>query len=151
VNLHSLRVAFRTSLGIGVLASVVLGFGTSACDARMREIRSGLSADELRLFDRGAELSSPCWACHDFYGTQNKVGPHLTGLYGRRAGESTFGGYSEALRQSGVVWDDATLDRFLASPQRFAPGTTMVSPGIPNAADREALRFYIEQVTSAPR
>jgi cytochrome c len=46
-----------------------------------------------------------------------------------------------------VVWDDRTLDAFLASPQRFAPGTTMVSPGLESRADREALLFYIQQVT----
>ena len=118
-----------------------------ACDARVREIRSRLSDSELLRFDRGSQLSAPCWTCHDFYGTQNKVGPYLSGVYGRRAGSGAFGGYSDALRATAAVWDDQTLDAFLADPQRFAPGTTMVSPGIGSPADREALIFYIKQVT----
>ena len=118
------------------------------CDARVRAIRSRLSESERALFDRGAQVSAPCWACHDFYGTQNKVGPYLSGLLGRRAGSIAFGGYSDALRGTAAVWDDRTLDAFLADPQRFAPGTTMMSPGVPDAADRRALVFYIEQVTA---
>jgi cytochrome c len=135
-----LRLAIGACLALSVAA-------LPGCDARVREIRQRLPDDQLPLFDRGSQLAAPCWACHDFYGTQNRIGPHLSGLFGRRAGESTFGAYSEALRQTGVVWDEDTLDRFLASPQRFAPGTTMVSPGIANPADRAALSFYIEQVT----
>ena len=118
-----------------------------ACDSRVREIRSGLSDPELLLFDRGQKLSSPCWACHDFYGTQNKVGPHLSRLYGRRVGESSFPGYSEAMRRSGIVWNDRTLARFLTNPQGFVPGTTMVSPGIASRADLDAMLFYMRQVT----
>lgn len=122
----------------------------SACDRHVREIRSQLSPAERTLFDRGNKLASPCWTCHDFTGTQNRVGPHLVGLYGRRAGESSYGGYSVALRSTGVVWDDRTLDAFLATPQRFAPGTTMVFPGITSPDDRAALLFYMKQVTRKP-
>ena len=132
---------------VAPLALVLAAAALSACDARVRRIRSRLSGQELILFDRGREVSSQCWACHDFYGTQNRVGPYLSGLYGRRAGSANFGGYSIALRSTAAVWDDRTLDAFLADPQRFAPGTTMMSPGVSDPADREALIFYIKQVT----
>lgn len=132
---------------VAPLALVLAVAALSACDARVRRIRSRLSDQELTLFDRGIKVASPCWACHDFYGTQNKVGPYLSGLYGRRAGSANFGGYSDALRSTAAVWDDRTLDAFLADPQRFAPGTTMVSRGVPDPADRRALIFYIKQVT----
>ncbi len=135
------------ALARSLLLALSLASLLTGCDARVREIRSRLSDQQRVLFDRGARLSGPCWACHDFYGTQNKVGPYLSGIYGRRAGSSTFGAYSDALRATGVVWDDRTLDAFLASPQRFAPGTTMVSPGLESRADREALLFYMQQVT----
>lgn len=129
-------------------ALVLLGVGLSTgCDSRAREIRSKLSDRELMLFDRGQKLSSPCWACHDFYGTQNKVGPYLSGLYGRRAGSAAFPGYSQALRESGIVWNDETLRRFLADPRSAVPGTNMVSPGIPDRADLDALVFYTKLVT----
>lgn len=140
------RSGRRLRLAIGS-ALALSAAGLPACDARVREIRSRLSDADLQRFDRGNKLATPCWACHDLYGTQNRIGPHLSGLFGRRAGESTFGAYSEALRQTGVRWNAATLDRFLASPQRFVPGTTMVSPGLADPADRAALIFYLEQVT----
>jgi cytochrome c len=142
----------RAGRRLRVAALVVLAFSTpllSSCDARGREIRARLSDEERLVFDRGNQLASPCWTCHDFYGTQNKVGPQLSGLVGRRAGESTYGGYSDALRRTGVTWDRQTLDAFLAEPQRFAPGTTMISPGVADPADRAALLFYIEQVTAS--
>jgi cytochrome c len=130
----------------GVVLVVVAGM-LAACDSRVREIRSRLSDAELLLFDRGQKLSSPCWACHDFYGTQNKVGPHLSGLFGRRAGESSFPGYSQAMRESQIVWNEQTLGRFLTDPQSFVPGTTMVSPGVSSRGDLGAILFYTEQVT----
>lgn len=130
------------------LAAAVLAAGLAAgCDSRARDIRSRLSDEELLLFDRGQKLSSPCWACHDFYGTQNKVGPYLSGLYGRRAGGADFPGYSRALRESGIVWSDPTLRRFLADPQSAVPGTNMVSPGMASRADLDALVFYTKLVT----
>lgn len=142
----SAHVARRVRLA-PVWALLVVAALSSACDSRVREIRAELPPEQRALFDRGNKLSGPCWTCHDFTGTQNKIGPHLFGLYGRQAGGSDFGGYSAALRATGAVWDDRTLDAFLADPRRFAPGTTMVSPGVPNPADRAALLFYMKQVT----
>ncbi len=137
-----------SALPVLVALAFMAGFPVlEGCDSRAREIRSELSDGELLLFDRGQKLSSPCWACHDFYGTQNKVGPSLSGLFGRRAGDSAFPGYSQAMRESGISWDRQTLARFLANPQSVVPGTTMVSPGIAARADIEALVFYTERVT----
>jgi len=120
-----------------------------ACDGRAREIRSQLSDADLQLFNRGQQLSSPCWSCHDFYGTQNKIGPYLSGVVGRQAAAAEFGGYSDALRGSMIVWDERSLAAFLSDPQRTVPGTTMVSPGVASAGDVEALLFYIK-LTTAP-
>lgn len=145
------RAEIRSPAGIVSIWALVCAVAlSSACDSRVREIRAQLPPEQQTLFDRGNKLSGPCWTCHDFTGTQNKIGPHLHGVYGRRAGGSDFGGYSAALRATGAVWDDRTLDAFLADPQRFAPGTTMISPGVPNPADRAALLFYMKQVTLKP-
>jgi cytochrome c len=145
-DLYLSRLRNVASVAVAALALIFL-FAFVSCDSRVREIRSRLSDAELLVFDRGQKLSSPCWACHDFYGTQNKVGPHLSSLYGRRAGDSTFPGYSDALRQSQILWDDNTLGRFLLNPQGFVPGSTMVSPGVGSRGDLEAIVFYIKQVT----
>jgi len=118
-----------------------------ACDSRAREIRSRLSDADLQLFNRGQQLSSPCWSCHDFYGTQNKIGPYLSGIYGRAAAAAEFGGYSDSLRGSMIVWNDRSLKAFLSNPQQTIPGTTMVSPGVESPADLEALLFYMKLAT----
>lgn len=129
------------------LALLLAAAGPPGCDARARAIRARLSADERALFDRGRQLAAPCWACHDVLGRQDKVGPHLSGLWGRRAGASRFPAYSDALRSTGIVWDERTLDAFLADPAGYVPGTSMIFPGIGDARDRAALLFYLEQVT----
>jgi len=119
-----------------------------ACDSRAREIRSRLTDADLQRFNRGQQLSSPCWSCHDFYGTQNKIGPYLAGIYGRRAAAAEFGGYSDSLRQSMIVWDDRSLGDYLRSPQQAVPGTTMVSPGVASRDDLDALLFYMKLATA---
>lgn len=45
----------------------------------------------------------------------------------------------------GLVWTRATLDAFLADPQRVVPGTAMGMPGLPNAGDRRDVIDYLEQ------
>lgn len=129
------------------LLAIALVAALAGCDSRVREIRSQLSDSELLRFDRGQKLSSPCWACHDFYGTQNKVGPYLSGVFGRQAGSSAFPGYSRAMRESGIVWNRQSLGRFLRDPQALVPGTNMVSPGVAGQDDLDALLFYMERVT----
>jgi cytochrome c len=136
-----------------ILLPITLGlialFVVSGCGGPEREIRSRLSAAERDLFDRGQRLSTPCWSCHDLYGEQNKVGPYLAGLNGRRAGSANFPGYSASMKRSGVVWDERSLRSYLLNPSAFIPGTTMVASGPGNPVDSSALVFYLMHVTKA--
>jgi cytochrome c len=131
-----------------IATTLLFALAAVSCDARAREIRSQLSDADLQRFNRGQQISSPCWSCHDFYGTQNKIGPYLSGIYGRRAAAAEFGGYSDALRSSMIMWDDRSLAAFLQSPQKNVPGSTMVSPGVTSAADLDALLFYMKLATA---
>jgi cytochrome c len=131
-----------------IIISLLCALAALSCDARAREIRSSLSDADLQRFNRGQQLSSPCWSCHDFYGTQNKIGPYLSSLYGRRAAAAEFGGYSDSLRSSMIVWDNRSLGAFLRSPQKSVPGTTMVSPGVGSQSDLDALLFYMKLATT---
>ena len=146
IQSRPLRSSVRARLRCALLAVALLG--GLGCDNRARELRAELSDADLQRFIHGQQLSSPCWSCHDFYGNQNKIGPYLGGLYGRRAGTARFPGYSDALRQSMVVWDDSTLAHFLRSPTTYVPGTTMVSPGVASPQDLDALLFYMRLATA---
>ena len=75
------------------------------------------------------------------------VGPSVLGILGHRAGSDANFSYSKALGESRLVWDSATLDRFLANPMAVAPGTTMLVP-IPEAGDRRDLIAYMATLTA---
>lgn len=143
---HELGRRPRRTYVIALMVAMI--FGWLGCDARAREIRAGLSDADLQLFVRGQQLSSPCWSCHDFYGSQNKIGPYLSGLYGRRAGSAAFPGYSRTMRYSTLIWNDKNLRRFLSNVQGVMPGTSMVSADVGSAQDLEALIFYTKLVTT---
>ncbi len=74
--------------------------------------------------EAGAELYEfTCTGCHalDF----NRTGPRHRGVFGRKAGSLPDFDYSPALRSSGVVWDESSLDRWLTNPEAFIPGQAM--------------------------
>jgi glucose/arabinose dehydrogenase/mono/diheme cytochrome c family protein len=86
-----------------------------------------------------AIFKSRCAVCHTT-GSGGAQGPGLAGVLGRKAASAAFG-YSKALRESGLTWDAAMLDRYLAAPGKLVPGTRMVLT-VPSAADRGKLIAY---------
>jgi cytochrome c len=98
--------------------------------------------------DRGMRLYLQCVACHDLKpGGVPKVGPHLGGLFGRKAGTVQGLVISPALQSSGVVWDAKTLDQWLAKPTSLIPGIIMVIPGIEKPQDRADIIAYLQRDT----
>jgi cytochrome c len=95
---------------------------------------------------RGEEIYARCGACHAL--ETDRTGPHHCGLFGRRAGSVPGFSYSPAMKRSGIVWDAATLDRFLANPMRFVPGTSMTYSGIDDARERADLIAYLAAATA---
>jgi glucose/arabinose dehydrogenase/mono/diheme cytochrome c family protein len=85
-------------------------------------------------------FKSRCAVCHTT-GSGGAQGPGLAGVVGRKAASAAFG-YSKALRGSGLIWDAALLDRYLAAPGKLVPGTRMVL-AVPSAADRRKLIAYL--------
>jgi cytochrome c len=89
-----------------------------------------------------------CLSCHAFKpGEPELEGPTLWGVVGRRIASAPDYAYSDALRSQQGTWDRATLDRFLASPQAFAPGVNMTFGGVKNAADRQVVLDFLEKLT----
>ncbi|MBY3168462.1 c-type cytochrome [Rhizobium laguerreae] len=97
----------------------------------------------------GQKAFQRCSACHSTT-DQKKAGPGLGGVVGRAAGsiEGVIEGvrYSAAMKASGLVWDEATLDRFLAAPREVVPTTTMTA-GVPNPEDRLNIIAYLKSLS----
>lgn len=84
-----------------------------------------------------------CAACHSVEPGRNGVGPSLAGVAGRKAASLPAFNYSNALKNSGLTWDAAALDRWLTSPQRAVPGTKMPFAGISDPARRKEVVDYL--------
>lgn len=97
----------------------------------------------------GRELYGRCLACHAI--DYDRVGPRHCGLFGRRAGTVSGFGYSEAMRNSGIVWGSESLDRFLGDPMGTVPGTLMTYAGISDQRERALLIAWLKSSTSPER
>jgi cytochrome c len=99
--------------------------------------------------ERGELLSLACKACHTLEaGGEDMQGPNLHGVFGRRAGSRAGFEYSDALRESGIVWTPETIDGWLARPAEVVPGNKMPFAGFNSASDRRDLVAYLLRETS---
>lgn len=89
-----------------------------------------------------------CSGCHSL--ERNRTGPRHCGLIGRRAGSLAGFDYTEAMKQSNIIWTRESLDNFLAAPLNVVPGTSMGFAGIESRQERLDLIAYIEQAAHLP-
>ena len=85
-----------------------------------------------------------CAACHAVEPGKHGIGPSLHGVYGTKAGEIPGFAFSEKLKASGLTWDDATLDQWLAGPMKMVPGTKMSYAGLSDPAKRAEIIAYLK-------
>lgn len=96
----------------------------------------------------GEAVFTKCKICHTLnQGGRNMVGPNLHGLFGRKAGTVEGFNYSPALRESGIVWDEETLARYLRDPRGSLPGNRMTFPGIKDDTELVDLLAFLRQAT----
>jgi cytochrome c len=100
--------------------------------------------------DRGAELFRACIACHTLKrDAENRAGPSLNGVFGRRIATAPGYNFSPALKKLDIVWNAETIGNlFEIGPSRYTPGTKMPEQRIENAADRAALIRFLEKATT---
>jgi cytochrome c len=99
---------------------------------------------------RGQRAFGACAACHSLQPDRSMTGPSLSGLWNRKAGSlASFPRYSSALKSSGIVWDDKTLDDWLEDPQHVVPGNEMTFPGVKNDQQRADLLAFLREATQA--
>jgi cytochrome c len=97
---------------------------------------------------RGEHDFRECAPCHSLEPDRNMTGPSLAGLWGRKAGSlASFERYSDALKSSGIIWDDRSLDGWLTDPDRMVPDNEMPFNGIKGARDRADLLAFLKEAT----
>ena len=89
--------------------------------------------------------------CHSFVKNDNRLGPTLYGVVGRKAGTQEGYGYTDSLKSSGVTWDEATLDKWIADPDAAIPGNGMSPPysGLADADIRKKIVAYLKTISPA--
>ncbi|HZK88748.1 MAG TPA: c-type cytochrome [Stellaceae bacterium] len=107
-----------------------------------------LASAAARADEPGTAELQKCKICHalDAAGG-NRVGPDLHGVFGRKAGTAAGFAFSDAMKDSGIIWDDETLAKFLRDPKGSLPGNRMSFPGIQNEATLRDLLQQLKQAT----
>jgi cytochrome c len=98
--------------------------------------------------ERDQRIFGACAACHSLQPDQNMTGPSLADLWNRKAGSvANFNRYSSALQSSNIVWNDKTLDEWVADPQHLIPGNQMTFAGIKDSQQRADLLAFLKGAT----
>ena len=124
------------------MAGVALALAAGAAPAASKDAAPRGDANA------GKEIYARCLACHAL--AYDRTGPRHCRLFGRRAGSVKDFAYSDAMKRSKIVWNETTLDRFLANPLTAVPGTAMGYAGVVDRIERANLIAYLKQVNQSP-
>jgi cytochrome c len=91
-------------------------------------------------------FNNACRTCHIVREGDNRLGPNLYKIVGRKAGSLPDYGFSSAMKEAGFVWDEEKLDRFIANPDEVVPGNSMKPyGGLSSSEDRKKIIAYLAQ------
>jgi len=97
----------------------------------------------------GEKVFVKCKACHQIgESARNGVGPNLNGLIGRRSGSVEGYNYSDANKNSGLTWDEATFRDYIKNPRAKIPGTKMAYAGLQNETEIDNLIAYLKEFSA---
>lgn len=95
--------------------------------------------------EAGEKVFNRCKACHSIEAGQNRVGPSLAGVVGRKSGSAAGFTYSDAMKNSNLTWTEENLDKYLTDPKGFVPGNKMAFAGLKDAAERQNVIAYLKK------
>jgi cytochrome c len=125
-----------------IMASARLAFAFTLCIAALplRAQAQGTGGDGQLLFNNA------CRTCHTVKDGDNRLGPNLHAIIGRKSAALKDYAYSDSLAKADLVWDKATLDRFIANPEAVVRGNKMQPyGGMPSAEERAEIIAYLER------
>ncbi|ABP64676.1 cytochrome c, class I (plasmid) [Novosphingobium aromaticivorans DSM 12444] len=106
-------------------------------------LASGALATPTADVARGKALFARCAGCHAVVPGARSIGPNLAGVEGRKAASAGSYAYSPALARLKITWDRGNLDKFLAGPQKMAPGSKMAFAGLADPGQRADVIAYL--------
>jgi cytochrome c len=102
--------------------------------------------DQTETIKQGAQAYRICATCHSLQPGVHLSGPSLADRWDKEAATiSDYGRYTDALKKSGIIWEENTLDAWLADPQAMVPGTTMTFRGVEQEETRKSLIAFLRQ------
>jgi cytochrome c len=118
-------------------------------------IAAGASfANEIGDIEAGKKLFSQCKGCHQIgAGAKDRIGPHMNGIFGRRAGAHDGFKYSKSMQRAGtdgLTWTAETLDAYIENPRALVSKTRMSFRGMKDATDRANLLAYLRDFSDSP-
>ncbi|MGH1482993.1 MAG: c-type cytochrome [Geminicoccales bacterium] len=96
---------------------------------------------------KGEKVFKKCKTCHFVDKEKNKVGPHLVGIMGRAAGAVDGFKYSDAMKESGITWDEESIAAYLIDPKGYIKGNKMAFPGLKKEDQIADVIAYIKEAT----
>lgn len=119
--------------------------GAIFLSALLLAILSGHAAADMA--ENRTAFNNHCRMCHSIKPGDNRLGPTMYGIFGAQAGRvAGFRGYSGGL--SGLVWDEVTLDRFIADPASISPNTNMIYPPVKDPVERKKIINFLASLKS---
>jgi cytochrome c len=129
---------------IAVLSGIAyLLLSTPSVSVAQEPVRQGTEATSGQQM-----FNNLCRTCHSTKEGDNRLGPHLHRIIGRKAGSLPNYGYSSAMKGADFVWDEAKLNRFIASPDEWCRANMKPYGGLASAEDRDKVIAFLRSLSS---